>query len=165
MARPRIIPDETVFVALRHMLATTGEKTVSFGSVARATGLAAASLVQRYGSREAMIRAALMSAWDALERDTVVADSGADTVQGFLKALGGGGPDATDLALLAMDFRDAALRARAEAWRRQVESALARRLRDADAAAMLFAAWQGQMLWHVAGGKGFRLKDAVKRLG
>ena len=37
--------------------------------------------------------------------------------------------------------------------------------RDAEAAAMLFAAWQGQMLWRAAGGKGFRLKDAAKRLG
>lgn len=165
MARPRSIPDDAIFAALRHLLATQGEKSVSFGAVARVTGLAAASLVQRYGSREAMIRAALMAAWDALERETAAADAAADTAQGFLKALGGEASEATDLGLLAMDFRDPALRARAGAWRVQVEAALARRLRDADAAAMLFAAWQGQLLWLMAGGKGFRLKDAVRRLG
>ncbi len=165
MARPRLISDETVFAALRHILGTEGEKAVSFGSVARVTGLAAASLVQRYASREGMIRAALMAAWDTLERDTALADTDADTAQGFLKTLTGEAADATDLGLLAMDFRDPALRARATAWRAQVEAALARRLRDADAAAMLFAAWQGQLLWQVAGGKGFRLKDAAKRLG
>ena len=165
MARPRVIPDETVFDALRHILGTEGEKAVSFGSVARVTGLAAPSLVQRYGSRDAMIRAALMAAWNTLDAETARADATAETAQGLLKALGGGAVGATDLALLAIDFRDPALRARAAAWRAQVEAALARRLRDADGAALLFAAWQGQMLWQMAGGKGFRLKDAVKRLG
>ncbi len=165
MARPRSISDDTIFAALRHLLATGGEKAVSFGAVARVTGLAAASLVQRYGSRDAMIRAALMAAWDVLAHDTAAADAGADTAQGFLKMLGGDAAEATDLGLLAIDFRDPDLRARAAAWRVQVEAALARRLRDADAAAMLFAAWQGQLLWQMAGGKGFRLKDAVKRLG
>lgn len=165
MARPRLIPDDAVFGVLRHILETGGEKAVSFGSVARGTGLAAASLVQRYGSLDAMIRAALMAAWDGLEQETAKADAQADTVQGFLKSLAGDTAQATDLALLAMDFRDEALRARAALWRAQVEAAIARRLRDADAAAMVFAAWQGQLLWQVAGGKGFRLKDAVKRLG
>lgn len=165
MARPKIIADADVFAALRHLLATEGDKGVTFGAVARATGLAAASLVQRYGSRDGMVRAALGAAWDALEVETAKADASAETAQAFLKALGGDAPQTTDLALLAMDFRDATLRARATAWRAQVEAALARRLRDADAAAILFAAWQGQMLWHVAGGKGFRLKDAAKRLG
>lgn len=165
MARPRVIEDGAVFGAIRHLLATEGEKAVSFGAMARATGLAAASLVQRYGSREAMLRAALLAAWDALDAETAKADADTDSAQAFLKALGGDAAEATDLALLAMDFRDAALRARAAGWRAQVEAALARRLRDGDAAAMLFAVWQGQMLWQVAGGKGFRLKDAAKRLG
>lgn len=165
MARPRIIADAAVFSALRQLLANGGDKAVTFSAVARATGLAAASLVQRYGSREAMVRTALVAAWDALVAETAQADATAETAQGFLKSLGGDAPQAIDLALLAMDFRDATLRARAAEWRAQVEAALARRLRDADAAAMLFAAWQGQLLWQVAGGKGFRLKDAVKRLG
>jgi len=30
---------------------------------------------------------------------------------------------------------------------------------------MLFAAWQGQHLWDVPADQGFRLKDAIKRLG
>ncbi len=165
MARPKLISDEQVFGKLRHLLATEGEKAVSFFRIGQATGLAAASLVQRYGSREGMIRAALMAAWDGLEAETARAAAAAETAQGLLKALGAGGAEVTDLALLVMDFRDAALRARAERWRGQVEAALAAKLRDREAAAMLFAAWQGQMLWQAAGGKGFKLKDAVKRLG
>ena len=34
-----------------------------------------------------------------------------------------------------------------------------------ESAALLFAAWQGRMLWTGAGGPGFRLRDAVKRIG
>jgi len=33
-----------------------------------------------------------------------------------------------------------------------------------EAAAILFAAWQGQSLWQIAGGRAFRIKDALKRL-
>ena len=33
-----------------------------------------------------------------------------------------------------------------------------------EAAALLFAAWQGQLLWQGAGGKGFKIKDAIKAL-
>lgn len=163
MPRPRSLSDETVFDALRHLLAG-GEKAVSFASVARATGLAQASLVQRYGSREGMVRAAMLAAWDTLEGETAKAIAATDSAHGLLKALGGEA-EAGDLTLLAIDMRDPALRQRAEAWRRVVEGALATRLRDAEAAAMLFAAWQGQMLWRAAGGKGFRLKDAAKQLG
>ncbi len=57
-------------------------------------------------------------------------------------------------------------RALAADWRKLVEAALAQRLgqgeKAREAAAILFAAWQGQTLW---GGEGPRLKDVVKRLG
>ena len=55
----------------------------------------------------------------------------------------------------------------AQGWAR-VENALALRpgggSKGREAAALLFAAWQGQLLWQPAGGKAFRLKDALKRL-
>lgn len=173
MARPRTIPDHEIFAAIRALLAQGGDKAVAFSSVARATGLSAPTLVQRYGSREGMVKAALVAAWDALEARTEAAEAdaalNAKGAVGLLKALADdeGGPD--DLALLAVEFRDADLRARAEAWRARVEAALATRLgggaKGREVAAILFAAWQGQALWSLAGGRGFRLKDAVKRLG
>lgn len=169
MPRPRTLPDAEVFAAVRRLIAEGGDKAVAFGSVARATGLAAPTLVQRYGSREGMVRAALLEAWDRLDAETAeaetVAGSGAKGAQALLKALGAA---SADLSALALDMRDAELRARAEDWRARVEAGLAARLgggaRARDAAALLFAAWQGQLLWQAAGGKGFRLKDAVKRL-
>lgn len=171
MPRTRTIADADIFATIRRLLAEDGEKAVAFGPVARATGLAASTLVQRYGTREGMLRAALMAAWDALDAETDAAEAAAEAgpkgAAMLLKTLGGAG-DAADVALLAVDFRDAVLRARAEGWRARVEGALARRLgggaKGREGAALLFAAWQGQALWAQAGGKGFRLKDAVKRL-
>ncbi|MEY4695969.1 MAG: hypothetical protein RIT14_397 [Pseudomonadota bacterium] len=164
MSRPRTIPDARIFAVIRSLMATAGEGAVSFGAVARQSGLAASTLVQRYGTRQGMLRAAALAAWQELAAQTAALDAAEPGAHGFLKALGGDPAGPADLALLALDFRDAELRACATAWRAQVEAALARRLGDAGAAAMLFAAWQGQMLWQAAGGKGFRLKEAARRL-
>jgi AcrR family transcriptional regulator len=165
MPRTRTIPDHQVYAAIQRLLDEAGDKAVSFGTVGQATGLAPPTLVQRYGSRDGMVRAARLAAWDALDRRT--ADAIAATAdkgpQGLLKAIGpvGGKTIATDL-------RDPDLALRAAAWRAVVESALADRLGNGpkarESAALLFAAWQGQSLWAPRGEPGFRLKDAVKRL-
>lgn len=170
MPRSRTIPDADIFAAIRRLLAEGGEKAVAFGSVARATGLAAPTLVQRYGSRTGMVRAAMEAGWDALDAAADAADGAAPPgpkgAQALLKSLGAEAEAL--LSPLASDLRDPDLRARALAWRARVEGALSTRLgggaRGREAAALLFAAWQGQLMWQGAGGKGFRLKDAVKRL-
>lgn len=168
MARPRTLPDSQVFGAILHLIAAEGEKAVAFSAVARATGLAGASLVQRYGALPAMVEAALSWGWDELdavatatEAEVYAADKGP---QALLKALGDRVGALPMPALLAASLRHARLRRRATDWRARVEAMLATRLRDTESAAMLFAAWQGQLLWEGAGDKGFRLKDALKRL-
>ena len=173
MSRTRTIPDADIFAAIRALLASGGEKAVAFSAVARVTGLAAPTLVQRYGSRDAMLRAALMSAWDDLDATTAKAEAEAPlTAKGavaLLRALGAETHDPAGIALLAADFRDPVLRVRASAWRDRVEAALAVRLgggaKGREAAGMVFAAWQGQTLWQAAGEKTFRLKDLIKRFG
>lgn len=165
MPRTRIIPDETIFAVIHRLQEDGGDKAVSFGSVAKATGLAPPTLVQRYGNRDGMVRAARHAAWDALERRTgrALADTADKGPQGLLKAIG-----PIDAAALAADLRDAELALRAAAWKQGVETALALRLgsgqKARESAALLFAAWQGQALWSAAGDATFRLKDAVKRL-
>lgn len=165
MPRTRSIPDTQVLAAVRQLLAKGGDKAVSFATVAAATGLAPPTLVQRYGSRDGMVRAARLAAWDDLVARTdaainATADKGP---QGLMKAIG-----PVDAAAIASDLRDPELGQRAAAWRATVEGALALRLgsgpKAKEAAALLFAAWQGQALWAAAGDDGFRLKDAVKRL-
>jgi len=173
MSRSRTIPDAHIFAAIRALLAAGGEKAVAFSAVARATGLAAPTLVQRYGARDTMLRAALLAAWDDLEAATAKAESEAPlTAKGalaLLKALGAEDSEPADITLLAADFRDPVLRARAAAWRSRGEAALAVRLgggaKGREAAGLIFAVWQGQTLWQAAGENSFRLKDAIKRLG
>jgi hypothetical protein len=58
----------------------------------------------------------------------------------------------------------AALHARAAAWQQQVIRELTLRLKDGQAAAILFAAWQGRLMWDRSGARGFALKDALRRL-
>ena len=165
MPRPRTIPDNRIFAAVQALLDEGGDKAVSFSTVAAATGLAAPTLVQRYGSRDGMVRAARLAAWDMLETATTEAilateDKGP---QALLKAIG-----PVNAAALAQDLRDPDLAQRAAAWRAMVEAALTLRLgtgqKAREGAAVLFAAWQGQALWSKAGEDGFRLKDVVKRL-
>jgi len=165
MPRSRTIPDAQVFAIIQRMLEDGGDKSVSFGTVGTATGLAPPTLVQRYGSRDAMVRAARAAAWDALDLRTAAAIAGtADKgPQGLLKAIG-----PVDATAFAADLRDAELAKRAATWRASVEAALTLRLgggqKARESAALLFVAWQGQALWSKAGDSSLRLKDAVKRL-
>jgi hypothetical protein len=165
MPRTRTIPDAKVFAVIQRMLDAGGDKAVSFGSVGKATGLAPPTLVQRYGSRDGMVRAARLAAWEDLEHRTALAISGTTDKgpQGLLKAIG-----AVDVAAIARDFADPDLSGRANGWRKGVETALTLRLgggqKARESAALLFAAWQSHALWSKAGEPAFRLKDAVKRL-
>lgn len=172
MGRTKTVSDAEVFSAIRQLLAAGGEKAVAFASVARATGLAGPTLVQRFGSRAGMMQAAHLAAWDALDLATglAIVDCGpsAKGAQALLKSLSELQKNTLDIAMLCLDLRDAALRQRAKSWRKTVEAALSSRLGGGaagrDAAALLFAAWQGQTLWNSAGGKGFRIKDAIRTL-
>jgi AcrR family transcriptional regulator len=166
VARPRTIPDSAILAAVRSLLSAGGEKAVAFSSVAQASGLAAASLAQRYGGVQGMIEAAAKDAVDValsalVDIEVNQPDKGP---QGLLKLMGGLGPDASALAVL---MRSPAGRARADAFRLAVESALARRLgpKAAASAPLLFAAWSGGQMWATSGEPAFKLKDAVKKMG
>ncbi len=158
MARSKIIPDTAVFAALRHLLVTQGAQAASFRAVGRATGLAAATLVQRYGSADGMLVAAMLDGWDQADAALMAAASGAARndrgATALLKAL----PAAPPLQAHAV------LQDRAGEWQRQVIRELTLRLKDGQAAAILFAAWQGRLMWDRAGARGFALKDAARRL-
>lgn len=168
MARGKLISDEAVLDRVLDLL-KAGEKSVTFAAVSAATSLAPPTLVQRYGSCPAMIAMALRSAWDRLDASAQTASNSAQAngkgVQGLLKALSG----PIDIpTVLTASLPDETLAARAKAWRQMVEQALAARLgggpKAQESAAVLFATWQGRLLWDGAGGKGFRLGEALKRL-
>jgi AcrR family transcriptional regulator len=172
MPRRKLISDLEVFTTVRRLMSASGEKAASFSAVARATGLAGATLVQRFGSQERMVQAALVAAWDALGARTTEAAAMTEIspkgALALLKSLAPKSPEVEDPRLLDAHLRDPALRARAAEWRGQVEEALALRLgggaKGQTLAAIVFSAWQGQLSWQSVGGKGFRLKDLIKRL-
>lgn len=172
MPRRKIIPDSEIYALVRRLLAEGGDKAVAFGPVARASGLAASTLVQRFQTRDAMVQAALNDGWDRLDDACKLVESNAPTTakgaSSFLKELGAAVAEGSTLSLLAADFRDPILRDRATAWRARVETALAVRLgggaKGRETAAIAFAAWMGQMLWQPAGGKAVKLKDLFRRL-
>jgi len=169
MGRSKIIPDNQVYSVVLGLLRQDGDKAVAFSSVSRATGLAPATLVQRFGSRDGMLQAAALSAWDRLDQAAAAAGSDAP-----MNAKGGGQmlkaltDAAADAGLLALSGRDRTLRDRAQAWRSRVEAALALRLGGAakgrEAAAVLFAAWQGQLLWTAGADPAVRMKNLLKRI-
>ncbi len=111
-----------------------------------------------------MIHAALQSEWDRLDAMISALRLTCRTTtkgpQALFKAL----LMPPNAAFLAASLRDAHLRERAGGWRAEVVAALVGRGSDAETAAMLFATWQGQTLWDHLGDKGFKLKDAIKRL-
>jgi AcrR family transcriptional regulator len=165
MPRTRTIPDERIFAAIHRLLAEGGDRAVSFATVGAATGLAPPTLVQRYGSRDGMVRAARLAAWEKLSAQTLEAIVATEKKgpHALLKALGDAHP-----SVVTSDFRDPELAGRAVAWKATVESVLAMRLgggtKGREAATLLFAAWQGQLAWAHAGEAGFKLKDIARRL-
>jgi hypothetical protein len=168
MARTKTIPDSEILALVLRKLLTEGDKAISFGLISSACGLAAPTLVQRYGSRDAMIASAIAASWTDLETLTAAVELealvSAKGAQGFLKDIGA----QVDIpALLTASQRDKALMERAALWRKSVEAALAVRLgggvKGRDAGAMMFAAWQGRLMWDNAGGKTFRLGEALRR--
>lgn len=170
MARPKSVPDDQVHAAIAALYAQGGDKAVTFGSVAAQTGLAPPTLVQRYRSRDGMLEWALLGAWDRLDRATQAAAT-RDPDKGtaaLLKSLVAALQGSFSIAALVSERRSAALQERAERWRARTEALMDRgagsKAGDGSGASIAFATWQGQLLWEAAGGKGFRLKDALRRL-
>ena len=163
MPRKKTLPDSEVLAEARRLFAAGGEKALTFGNLARATGLAASTLAQRFANVEGLAGAAACAGWrDLLEIADAMNGATADKgPQGYLKAL-----EAEAVpSLLHLGARDEEAQRLAGEWRGRVETALTLRLGQGEkarqAAQALFAAWQGQVLW---GGAEFRIKDLAKRL-
>ncbi|WP_342241847.1 TetR/AcrR family transcriptional regulator [Inquilinus sp. OTU3971] len=160
MPRPRTIPDEALLDGALAVLRRAGPEGMTFAAVAAETGLSAATLVQRFGGKAALVQAALLRAWDLLDARTGAADAAAPPTPAgavaLLVALSGdyGAEDdyAEGLLVLREDLRDPVLRRRGTAWGRVLAAALGRRLADhagprPDLGRLMAAQWQGAVLW------------------
>lgn len=167
MARTKTLPDAEIFAHVLQALDEHGAKAVTFGLVSARCGLAPATLAQRFGSVDQMTSAAILSEWARLAAAVTAAESealvSAKGAQGFLKSVPSPSPHLLAASLRVKDLSDAATN-----WRALVESALASRrgggAKGREAAALIFAAWQGRQMWDGAGGKAFRLADMLKAL-
>ena len=135
-------------------LMETGPSDLSFAKASAAAGLAAATLVQRFGTRARMVEAILLRAWHALDDATAAADADAapdpaGAIDLLLRLTNSGAAeyDFTDgLLLLREDIRNPVLRARGAEWGERLADALGRRL-SADAARGVQLGWQMASLW------------------
>ena len=156
MARTKQIPDSEILYSVLQRLTSEGDRAATFSAISTATGLSAPALVLRFGSHAQMCQAALRAAWaDLIERANVDLTTTKD-VQNFLKNQS----EYVDIpALLTLSQRDQITLAAATLWRTTIETNLARHYgsgpKGRNAAALVFAAWQGRLAWSEAGGKPF----------
>ncbi len=172
MARRKLISDTEVLDAVLALFAHEGSKGVSFGAVGRLTGLAPATLVQRFTSRDAMFAMAIAQGWalatTALERCEAALPPNGQNAVALLKALGEALEPVPLTALLTASRHNPVLRALASDWRRLVEASLQERLQKGqgpidEGAAAIFAAWQGRIMWMGTEGGDFRLRSILKK--
>ena len=160
MARQRTIPDELIVEAALALMSRLGPEALTLAEVGGLVDLSAATLLQRFGSKDALKRVALEYAWDQLDEATATADAiepvtpeGAVAVIAALWPSADAAPDfAGGLLLLREDLRDPVLRARGVVWLDTLARALGRRLTaDAERQAMLgrlmVSQWQGAQIW------------------
>lgn len=159
MGRPRTASDKDILGAVVLIARERGMESVTFAAVAKHIGLAPATLVQRFGRKDAMVEAALQLAWDELEMLTEEADrrcakdpDGAIDLLVSLTPNEFADPHDEGLLLLREDFINPRLRERGVRWRRMLTEALAARLRggkiDAEELARLMGnQWQGALIW------------------
>jgi AcrR family transcriptional regulator len=157
------------------LMRRVGPQGITFAAAAAVTGLSGPTLVQRFRTRDGLLRAVLVRCWDLLDQRTEAAISaqprtpaGAIAILVSLSGDFGSGEDyAEGLLVLREDLRDPELRARGARWGETLAEALGRCLADGDGSRpdlgwLLAAQWQGALAWW-----GFSRNDtpaeAVKR--
>ncbi|GGC47879.1 TetR/AcrR family transcriptional regulator [Chelatococcus reniformis] len=160
MGRSKTISDDAVLGRLLAVLEMTGPEGLTFSQASKAAGLSAATLVQRFGTREALIEAVLLHAWDRLDADTAAADadapsSPAGAISMLMRLMPGDAAAyglADGLLLLREDLRNPVLRARGSAWGTYLAKSLGRRLTNQAELAerlgwQMASVWQGALIW------------------
>jgi AcrR family transcriptional regulator len=160
VSRSKTISDDQLLDRLIAAVMEHGPAGLSFAKASKAAGLAAATLVQRFGTRDGMVEAILLRAWDRLDEETSAADAEASAdpagaIWLLLRLTNSGAAeyDFTDgLLLLREDIRNPLLRARGAEWGARLADALGRRLcddlgRGAQLGWQMASLWQGTLVW------------------
>lgn len=159
MPRRKTLSDEAVLEAALALIQEHGPEALTFESLSRACGLSGSTLVQRFGAKAALKRAALMHAWDGLDIRTATlsaavpkSPAGAIALLVGLSDFGEIEAYAEGLLLLREDLRDPLLRARGARWKAELAAALDACFAGtphapADIGLLMAAQWQGLLVW------------------
>jgi AcrR family transcriptional regulator len=155
--RPKTLADAEVLQAAHVLVHEQGPEALTFALLARACGLSASTLVQRFKSKQELVRSTLLWAWDRLdERTGELAATAPRSPQGAIELLVGlsrayGDIEAyaNGLLVLREDLRDPALQARGAAWKVALCDALEVRFagRPPGIGLLMASHWQGSLLW------------------
>jgi len=171
MPRPKSQSDEQVLDAALTLVHSSGVDCLTFAALADRCGLSPATLVQRFGTKPALIQRTLLHAWDKLQARTLqLASSLPSTPDGAVELLLGLSRHDSDvdayaegLLILREDLRDPVLRRRGVAWEAALTSAIGECFASVPGAPSgiafaLAAHWQGALTWWAFGARG-RLDD------
>jgi AcrR family transcriptional regulator len=156
LPRPKTVPDEIVLEEALAIMQAGGPDSLTFAALGQRTGLSASTLVQRFRTKEALSKAALVHAWDRLDRQTEEAakacpgspEGAVELLVRLSRIYGGMDSYADGLLLLREDLRDPDLRARGRAWAARLSAVLDRCFPGrAGTGRILASQWQGALLW------------------
>lgn len=160
MPRKKTLSNNDLLDRILDLIHRSGPAAVTFAAAASEAGLSAATLVQRFGTKDALFHAALVRAWDLLDLQTEAAISAhprtAKGAVAILVALSGDYDSEQDYAegllILREDMRNSDLRARGEQWGTRLAEGLGHCLADPDGprpdlGRLLAGQWQGALLW------------------
>jgi AcrR family transcriptional regulator len=167
MPRSKSQPDEQVLDAALALVRSSGVDRLTFAALADRCGLSAATLVQRFGTKNALTQRTLLHAWDKLQVRTLeLASSVPKTPDGAVELLVGlshhdGDVEAyaEGLLILREDLRDPLLRGRGAAWGAALTTAIGECFASVPDAPSgigfaLAAHWQGALTWWAFGAQG-----------
>ena len=171
MPRQRTIPDQDLLDAALLVIRAAGPEALTFAAAAQESGLAASTIVQRFGTKAGLLRAALLRAWDLLDEQTAAAVATAGPgPAGVVALLAGlsGSYEAHDFAdqlrVLREDLRDPVLRERGQRWLALLGQEVQRRLEPTAPEGigdLVVAHWQGTLtIWGFT--RSTPLADAVR---
>jgi AcrR family transcriptional regulator len=136
-----------------------GSEALTFAALAERSGLSGSTLVQRFGTKQKLIHAALVHAWDALdERTRRIASEEPKTPDGAMAILSRLSRDYGDiesyadkLHVLREDLRHPEFRARGNAWVKALASMVEECFPNtpgasSDIGILMIAQWQGALL-------------------
>lgn len=160
MTRTKTLSDDAVLEHALHIIRRSGPERLTFASLATATGLSGATLVQRFRNKAELRQRSLLYAWDALDtRSANLVSRTEKSTKGackllvdLSKAYGDTNAYAQGLLLLREDMLDPVLRLRGVQWKNFLINALDACFTDEPSApvnvgSIVATYWQGTLLW------------------